>query len=196
MGYQQDGKALLDLTLQRGISMGPGLQWCLWLVHIEQCPCTGSTSRMGWLPQQLGWAGLLAPSGFAMPSLADTLGRAWSLNQLCSLSGLLQAHPNSRQIRSCKSTLLSLHYFPDLEVQGRLILILPEIAAHELGRNRSNLSAEFRLCHVSDCSLPSQCKTLFPFTSHHFFLQNAFSADNAHGGTMQAVVWEKKPVFF
>lgn len=182
--------------LQRGISMGPGLQWCWWLVHIEQCPCTGSPSRMGWFPQQLGWAGLLDPSGFAMPSLPDTLGRAWSLNLLCSLSGLLQAHPNSLQIRSCKSTLLTLRYFPDLEVQGRLILILPEIAAHELGRNRSNLSAEFRLCHVSDCSLPSQCKTLFPFTSHNFFLQNAFSADNAHGGTMQAVVWEKKPVFF
>lgn len=118
--------------------------------------------------------GTWEPSGFAMPSFAPTLSRAQPLNQLCSLSGLLQAHPNSLQIRSCKSTVLSFHYFPELEVQGRLILILPEIAAHELGRNRSNLSAEFRLCHVSDCSSPWQCKTLFPFTSHHFFLQNCF----------------------
>lgn len=169
------------------------------MVHIEQCPCTGKATRMGWFPQQLplswlSWA-LGNPVGLQCHPY-QTVSRARPLNQLCSLSGLLQAHPNSLQIRSCKSSLLSFHYFPELEVQGRLILILPEIAAHELGRNRSNLSAEFRLCHVSDCSLPSQCKTLFPFTSHHFFLQNAFSADNAHGGTMQAVVWEKKPVFF
>lgn len=71
---------------------------------------------------------------------------------------------------------------------GSLILILPEIAAHELGRNTSSPSLGSRLCHVSSCFLPSQCKTLFPFTSHYFFPQNAFSADNAHEGTIQPVV--------
>lgn len=198
MGYQQDGRYLQGLTLQWDISIfvievlvvGPH-----WTVSMHR-----EGHQDGMIPTSaaplLAELGTWEPSGFAMPSLADTVSRARPLNQLCSLSGLLQAHPNSLQIRSCKSSLLSFHYFPELEVQGRLILILPEIAAHDLGRNRSNLSAEFRLCHVSDCSLPSQCKTLFPFTSHHFFLQNAFSADNAHGGTMQAVVWEKKPVFF
>lgn len=118
----------------------------------------------------------------------------WSAQkQLCSLSGLLPAHPSALQIRTSKSTFLR---FPEWEVWGRLILILPETTAHEPRRNRSGLSVEFRLCNVSNCFFPSQCKTLFPFTSHYFFLQNAFSADNAHEGTMQPVVWEKKPVFF
>lgn len=167
---------LQDLTLQWDISVFVvdafvvGLHWTL-SMH-------GEDHQDGMIPTAaaplLAELGTWEPSGFAMPSSADTLSRARPPNQLHSLSGLLQAHPNSLQIKSCRSTLLSFHYFPELEVQGRLILLLPEIAAHELGRNRSNLSAGFRLCHVSDCSLPSQCKTLFPFTSHHFLSAERF----------------------
>lgn len=162
-------------------------------VHAQGRPPGWNDSHSSW--PLLAELGTWEPSGFSMPSSADTLSRARPLNQLLSLSGLLQAHPKSLQIKSCKSPLLSFHNFPELEVQGRLILILPEIAAHELGRNRSNLSAEFRLCHVSDCSLPSQCKTLFPFTSHHFLFCRTLSVQIMHTEVQCRQLSEKRNPF-